>query len=220
MATQSFVTLLVCRQTVGGKTLLELYSTQCSPVGRPVARAEVFRFAVSVGQVWERNGSSCSPLQWKLLISSDTSNPFHTPTRHPFIIGIILKDPERFNLENLEWMNSLPKNLHIQTQSHQISHQVCPKWKLTYSKHLLDPNFIINNIYASLAQLSTSMKPDVSWRQDTSQRGRRVQTFGLVLLDGLEKVWVWVKALPLVLPVVGGRNEEAAMLRQHRLHPP
>lgn len=47
-----------------------------------------------------------------------------------------------------------------------------------------------------------------------------MQAFGLVLLDGLEEVRVRVEALPLVLPVVAGRDEEAAVLRQHRLHPP
>lgn len=58
--------------------------------------------------------------------------------------------------------------------------------------------------------------PDVSrMGSTTSQRGRRVQALGLVLLDGLEEVRVRVEALPLVLPVVAGRDEEAAVLRQH-----
>lgn len=64
------------------------------------------------------------------------------------------------------------------------------------------------------------IKPDVSrMGSTTSQRRRRVQALGLVLLDGLEEVRVRVEALPLVLPVVAGRDEEAAVLRQHRLHP-
>lgn len=54
----------------------------------------------------------------------------------------------------------------------------------------------------------------------TSQRGRRVQAFGLVFLDGLEEVGVRVEQLPLVLPVVAGRDEQAAVLGKHRLHPP
>lgn len=64
------------------------------------------------------------------------------------------------------------------------------------------------------------IKADVSGiGSTTSQRCRRVQAFRLVLLDGLEEVGVRVEALPLVLPVVAGRYEEAAVLRQHRLHP-
>lgn len=54
----------------------------------------------------------------------------------------------------------------------------------------------------------------------TSQRGRGVQAFGLVLLDGLQEVGVQVEQLPLVLPVVAGGDEQAAVLGQHRLHPP
>lgn len=54
----------------------------------------------------------------------------------------------------------------------------------------------------------------------TPQRGRRVQAFRLMLLDGLEDVGVGVEQLPLVLPVVSRRDEQAAVLRQHRLHPP
>lgn len=54
----------------------------------------------------------------------------------------------------------------------------------------------------------------------TSQCGRSVQAFGFMFLDGLEEVGVWVKQLPLVLPVVARRDEQAAMLWQHRLHPP
>lgn len=47
-----------------------------------------------------------------------------------------------------------------------------------------------------------------------------MQALGLVLLDGPEEVGIRVEALPLVLPVVAGRDEQAAVLRQHRLHPP
>lgn len=54
----------------------------------------------------------------------------------------------------------------------------------------------------------------------TSQRGRGVQAFRFMFLDGLEQVGVRVEQLPLVLPVVAGRNEQAAVLWQHRLHPP
>lgn len=41
-----------------------------------------------------------------------------------------------------------------------------------------------------------------------------------MFLDGLEEIGVRVEQLPLVLPVVSGRNEQAAVLWQHRLHPP
>lgn len=41
-----------------------------------------------------------------------------------------------------------------------------------------------------------------------------------MFLDGLEEVWVRVEQLLLVLPVVAGRNEQTAVLWQHRLHPP
>lgn len=54
----------------------------------------------------------------------------------------------------------------------------------------------------------------------TSQRGRGVQAFRFMFLDGLEEIGVQVEQLPLVLPVVAGRHEQAAVLGQHRLHPP
>lgn len=41
-----------------------------------------------------------------------------------------------------------------------------------------------------------------------------------MFLDGLKQVWVRVEQLALVLPVVAGRDEQAAVFRQHRLHPP
>lgn len=47
-----------------------------------------------------------------------------------------------------------------------------------------------------------------------------MQAFGFMFLDGLEQVGVRVKQLPLVLPVVPGRDEQAAVLWQHGLHPP
>lgn len=47
-----------------------------------------------------------------------------------------------------------------------------------------------------------------------------MQAFRFVFLDGLQEVGIRVKQLPLVLPIVPRRKKQAAVLGQHRLHPP
>lgn len=62
----------------------------------------MFWFTVSLGKALEEIPRGMDllalPQGEKLLISSDTSNPLHTPpTPHPIIIVIItLEDPQRF----------------------------------------------------------------------------------------------------------------------------